>query len=362
MNQTVASILKQRDFNRETLVRLLEANVEETRLIFSEAARIKHQKVGNRVYLRGLIELSNICAKDCLYCGIRKSNENCQRYVVSDAEIDKAIQYAVDSRMGSLVIQSGELQTENFIERVNDILIRAREIGKGELGVTLSCGEQTRETYEKWRELGASRYLLRIESSNQELYYKIHPQDETHRYQTRLNALHLLKSCGYQAGTGVMIGLPFQTMDDLASDLLFMRDLDIDMCGMGPYIEHQDTPLYHYKNQLLPVSERVQLSLKMIALLRILMQDINIASTTALQALDKQGRAKALRIGANVMMPNITPGLYRNNYALYLNKPGMDEEAEDSLRNLEKQVTEAGCVVGYGVRGDSVHFSSRKEL
>jgi len=157
-----------------------------------------------------------------------------------------------------------------------------------------------------------------------------------------------------------MIGLPFQTMDDLASDLLFMRDLDIDMCGMGPYIEHQDTPLYQYKNQLHPVAERVQLSLKMIALLRILMQDINIASTTALQALDKQGRIYALKVGANVMMPNITPGLYRNNYALYLNKPGMDEEAEDSLRNLEKQVHDAGCVVGYGVRGDSVHYSARK--
>jgi len=228
------------------------------------------------------------------------------------------------------------------------------------LGVTLSCGEQSRETYEKWRELRASRYLLRIESSNQELYSKLHPQDETHRYQVRLNALRLLKSCGYQVGTGVMIGLPFQTMDDLASDLLFMRDLDIDMCGMGPYIEHQDTPLYQYKNQLHPVAERVQLSLKMIALLRILMQDINIASTTALQALDKQGRIYALKVGANVMMPNITPGLYRNNYALYLNKPGMDEEAEDSLRNLEKQVHDAGCVVGYGVRGDSVHYSARK--
>jgi len=360
MNRTVASILKQHDFYRETLVRLLEANEEETQLIFSEAARIKHQKVGNRVHLRGLIELSNICAKDCLYCGIRKSNENCQRYVVSDAEIEKAIQYAVDSRMGSLVIQSGELQTENFVNKISYILQRAHVLGNGELGVTLSCGEQSRETYEKWLELGASRYLLRVESSNQELYYKIHPQDENHRYQTRLNALRLLKSCGYQVGTGVMIGLPFQILDDLASDLLFMRDLDIDMCGMGPYVEHQDTPLYQYKNQLLPVSDRVQLSLKMIALLRILMQDINIASTTALQALDKQGRINALKVGANVMMPNITPGLYRNNYALYLNKPGMDEEAVDSLRNLEKQVTEAGCVVGYGVRGDSVHYSARK--
>lgn len=360
MSQEVAEILSNRDFNHQTLVRLLGANHEETQTIFAEAARIKQEHVGNKVYLRGLIELSNICEKDCLYCGIRKSNEKSNRYVVSDAEIDKAIQYAVDSRMGSLVVQSGELQTENFINKISHILQRAQVLGNGELGVTLSCGEQSRETYEKWRQLGASRYLLRIESSNQELYYKIHPEDAMHHYQTRLGALDLLRSCDFQVGTGVMIGLPFQTLDDLASDLLFMRDIDIDMCGMGPYIEHEDTPLFQFKHLLMPVADRIQLSMKMIALLRIIMTDVNIASTTALQALDKEGRMNALKIGANVMMPNITPGLYRNNYALYLNKPGVDEEAADSLRSLEKQVAEAGCVVGYGVKGDSVHFSKRR--
>lgn len=359
MRGEVAEILLNREFSHANVVRLLAADEAETKLIFEESARIKLEHVGNKVYLRGLIELSNICEKDCFYCGIRKSNHKSHRYVVSDAEIDQAIQYAVDSRMGSLVVQSGELQTDNFIGRVNHILERAREIGDGKLGVTLSCGEQSRETYDKWRQLGATRYLLRIESSNESLYYKIHPQDAMHDYQTRLNALSLLRSCGFQAGTGVMIGLPFQTLDDLASDLLFMRDFDIDMCGMGPYIEHEDTPLYQFKHLLMPVAERIQLSMKMIALLRIIMKDINIASTTALQALDKQGRVKALKIGANVMMPNITPGLYRNNYALYLNKPGVDEEAEDSLRNLERQVAEAGCVVGYGVKGDSAHFSQR---
>ncbi len=360
MSSAIVSILKARQFNHETLVRLLTANEAETQVIFTEAARIKAQYAGNKVYLRGLIELSNICEKDCYYCGIRKSNSNCHRYMVSDAEIDRAIQYAVDSNMGSLVVQSGELQTETFIRKIDHILQRAHILGNGQLGVTLSCGEQTRATYQHWRELGATRYLLRIESSNPELYHKIHPQDAMHDYDTRLKALDLLKSTGYQTGTGVMIGLPFQTMVDLASDLLFMRDLDIDMCGMGPYIEHEDTPLYQYQHTLIPVAERIQLSLKMIALLRIMMKDINIASTTALQALDKRGRINALKVGANVMMPNITPGLYRNNYALYLNKPGVDEEAEDSLRNLERQVAEAGCVVGYGVKGDSLHFTGRK--
>ena len=357
----VASILKHRNFSHANLVRLLQADKDETKLIFEEAASFKQKYSGNKVYLRGLIELSNICDKDCLYCGIRKSNAHCNRYIVSDDEIAKAARYAVDTNMGSLVIQSGELQNDNFVDRVSRLLAMIREIGKGELGVTLSCGEQSLETYQKWFSLGAKRYLLRIESSNEALYYKIHPNNETHNFKTRLNALDLLRIAGYQTGTGVMIGLPFQTLDHLASDLLFMQSLDIDMCGMGPYIEHEDTPLFQFKDQLMPVPERMELSLKMIALLRIIMKNINIASTTALQALDKNGRVQALKIGANVLMPNITPGLYRNNYALYLNKPGMDEEAEDSMRSLERQVKEAGCEVGYGEHGDSAHFFKRSK-
>ncbi len=356
---SIAYLLKNRIFNQETLIQLLEADEQDTRLIFAESAAIRQKYVGNKVYLRGLIELSNICDKDCLYCGIRKSNHKCDRYVVTDDEIARAIRYAVETKMGSVVIQSGELQTNNFVERMNKLLSMIREIGKGELGVTLSCGEQTEETYRHWFNLGATRYLLRIESSNEALYYKIHPKNEKHDFNVRLNALRVLKSGGYQTGTGVMIGLPFQTLNDLASDLLFMRDMDIDMCGMGPYIEHEDTPLYEYRETLMPFAQRLTLSMKMIALLRIIMKDVNIASTTALQAIDKNGRVQALKIGANVMMPNITPGLYRNNYSLYLNKPGMDEEAEDSVRNLERQVSEAGCVVGYGQRGDAVHFSQR---
>jgi biotin synthase len=156
-----------------------------------------------------------------------------------------------------------------------------------------------------------------------------------------------------------MIGLPFQTISDLADDLIFFRDFDIDMAGMGPYIEHEDTPLYQYRNELLPLRERFLLSLKMVALLRIMMKDINIAATTAMQTIDPQGREKALLIGANVLMPNLTPVKYRQSYLLYQNKPCLDEEAGECKSCLEARIALAGDEIGFGEWGDSKHFKKR---
>jgi len=355
MNKT-AQILAEELFNKETLTELLQAGTADSALIFQKAAEVKSKYIGNKVHLRGLIELSNICAKNCLYCGIRRDNRNVDRYSVSDAEVEQAIHFAINNNLGSVVMQSGELTSPDFVTRVERLLKMIKKISNGKLGVTLSCGEQTEETYHRWKEAGAHRYLLRIESSNEDLYYKIHPKDKTHNFQNRLQALQSLKDCDYQTGTGVMIGLPFQTIEDLANDLLFMRGFDIHMCGMGPFVEHENTPLFQHKNLLLPKKERVNLSLKMIALLRIMMKDINIASTTALQAMVNGGREKALKAGANIMMPNITPGIYRNSYALYENKPGTSEEAEDSKHNLEALINRAGCQVAFGEWGDSKHF------
>jgi len=174
-----------------------------------------------------------------------------------------------------------------------------------------------------------------------------------------LQALYDLRSAGYQVGTGVMIGLPFQTSDHLAKDLLFMKELDIDMCGMGPYIEHADTPLWEFRHQLLPLDERFNLALKMIAILRLMMKNINIASATALQAIDPIGREKALKIGANIIMPNITPGVYRNDYKLYENKPCTDEEASDCKNCLEARIHMSGNKIGFDEWGDSLHFKER---
>ena len=306
------------------------------------------------------VEFSNICSKDCFYCGIRKSNANVVRYDATDDEVLSACKFAWENRFGSVVLQSGELSSPAFVNRIDHLLKEIKHLSNGELGITLSCGEQSRETYKRWFESGAHRYLLRIESSTRDLYNKIHPDNELHSFNKRIESLQYLKECGYQVGTGVMIGLPFQTIGNLADDLLFLKEIDVDMVGMGPYIEHEDTPLYEFRNLLETKQERFDLALKMIAILRLLMPDINIAAATALQAIDPVGREKALKVGANVIMPNLTPCTYRKEYQLYEDKPCLDEDADLCRNCLEARIEMAGSEIGYGEWGDSLHFSARK--
>ena len=353
--------LKMIGLDKQEIIQLLKATGEERTELLKRAQEVKVKETGNKVYFRGLIEFSNICAKDCLYCGIRKGNDKVVRYEVSDDEILESCRFAWENRFASVVLQSGELSSPAFVKRVDGLLKKIKQISNGELGVTLSCGEQSLETYRRWFESGAHRYLLRIESSNRELYYKIHPENEIHSFEKRIEALESLKAAGYQVGTGVMIGLPFQTYEHLADDLLFFKKLDIDMCGMGPYIEHEDTPLYQHRHLLKTKQERFDLALNMIAVLRLLMPDINIAAATALQAIDPAGREKALAIGANVIMPNLTPTAYREEYQLYENKPCLDEDAELCRNCLEARIHMAGSEIGYGEWGDSKHFHKRKK-
>ncbi len=357
----IADILQQDQFSRQDLIQLLQAEGGERQLLLKRAAEVKETEVGNVVYLRGLIEFSNRCAKNCLYCGIRSDNKSVHRYTVSDEEILDAAKYAYEQQFGSIVLQSGEIVSPAFTEHVESLLREIKALSKDELGVTLSCGEQSEETYRRWFEAGGHRYLLRIESSNPDLYARIHPQDGNHSYQSRIECLRSLKQIGYQVGTGVMVGLPFQTVDDLAGDLLFMKELDIDMCGMGPYIEHPDTPLYTYRDTLWPLQKRFDMTQNMVAILRIMMKDINIAATTALQAIDKLGREKVIRTGANIIMPNITPGVYRNDYKLYENKPCTDENADDCTRCIEVRIKLADNEVGFSQWGDSRHYDKRRK-
>ena len=352
----IAEILQKQSFSLNNIITLLQSNGEDEKILFEASKRIKLQHVEDKVYLRGLIELSNICRKDCFYCGIRNSNSQITRYSLTDDEILAASRYAMDKHFGSIVIQSGENNSPAFVERIEQLLKDIAMMSDSKLRVTLSLGEQTRETYLRWFNAGAQRYLLRIESSNRELYQKLHPNNNNHSFDTRMNCLLTLKEIGYQLGTGVMIGLPFQTINDLANDLLFMQQLDIHMVGMGPFIEHAETPLYQYKETLPSLEDRFSLTLRMIATLRIMMKDINIASTTALQAIDKLGREKALRIGANVMMPNITPGKYRNDYKLYDNKPCTDDSADDCVNCMEVRVALSEGQIAWDEWGDSKHF------
>jgi biotin synthase len=360
MRSTVKVILEKEDFSKENILSLLQSEGDDKTFLYKRSAEIKEKFNGNKVWFRGLIEFSNVCGKDCLYCGIRKGNKNLTRYNLSDDEILDAAKFAYNNKYGSIALQSGEIESSSFSKRVEKLLNKIKELSDGELGITLSVGEQTDEVYKRWYNAGAHRYLLRVESTSRDLYSKIHPDNKKHDFDRRMRCLRSLQDIGYQTGTGVMIGLPFQTMDDLAGDLVFMKDFDIDMCGMGPYIEHADTPLIRNSGELLPLKERFDLTLKMIAVIRLMMKDINIVAATALQAIDPVGREKAVRIGANILMPNITPGKYRDSYKLYDNKPCTEDSAEDCQSCLEARVSLADAEVVYGEWGDSKHYNERR--
>lgn len=352
----VNTVLDKAILTKNDLVTLLNAEGTEALLLRQRAEQLKMQNVGNKVYFRGLIEYSNICAKNCYYCGLRCANTAVVRYQMRDEEVLDAVRYAYNERYASLVIQSGEISTPAFVDKITALLLQIGEITNHSMGITLSLGEQSKETLQQWRNAGATRYLLRIETSNPDLYCKIHPNNALHDFENRVKTLQWLRETDYQTGSGVMVGLPFQTIEDLANDLLFFKNHDIDMIGMGPYIEHSQTPLYQYRDMLMPLLWRFEKTLNMIAALRVLMPDINIAASTAMQAIDPAGREKAIIAGANVIMPNLTPQKYRGEYLLYENKPCIDEEADQCKRCLERRILMIGHQIGYGETGDSKHY------
>jgi biotin synthase len=355
-----SKIVNQDSFDKQDLITMLHADEEEQIMLFKKSRAITDSFIGKKVHLRGLIEYSNVCIKDCLYCGIRKSNKNTERYTLSDEDVIQCALYALEHNYGSIAIQSGERTDQLFITKITHLLKEIKNLSNGKLGITLSLGEQTFETYKEWFDAGAHRYLLRIETSNRALYSKIHPNNDLHNFDKRLEALQNIRKAGFQLGTGVMIGLPHQTIENLADDLLFLKALDVDMVGMGPYIEHFETPLIEAQYLLKTRQERLNLTFKMIASLRILMKDINIVAATALQAIDKMGREKAIRYGANILMPNITPSIYRNNYKLYQNKPCTDENATDCNSCIDARMSMIGSLIGYNEWGDSRHFTNSK--
>lgn len=358
MSSGIASTLDKKVLDRDDIIALLQCSEDETPLLYRRAAAVRDRYVGSHVYLRGLIEYSNICRKNCLYCGVRRDNLRIERYTMTREEVLEAAMTAFKLNLGSIAIQSGENSSKVFIDTIEELIAAISRMTDKKLGITLSLGEQSRETYKRWYDAGAHRYLLRIETSNQTLYRKLHPDDEMHRYQRRLDSLKAIQDSGYQTGTGVMIGLPYQTMGDLADDIIFMRDFDIDMCGMGPYIEHSDTPLGERGTDHHLLKERFNLSLRMIAILRIVMKDINIVASTAMQTIDPAGREKAVCCGANVVMPNFTPARYREGYLIYEGKPGYCEVNESNVSGLNPDLI-PGITVGLGVWGDTPHYGRR---
>ena len=267
----------------------------------------------------------------------QKREKNLTRYSLSDEEILAAAQVCIYKHYGSIALQSGELESNLVTDRIENLLYKIKELSAGRLGVTLSVGEQEPEVYKKWYDAGAHRYLLRIEATNNLSITRSILMIQSMILNDRLDCLKSLQDIGYQTGTGVMIGLPFQTMDDLAGDLIFMKNFNIDMCGMGPYIEHADTHLIEYSENLLPLNDRFDLTLKMIAISNN-DEGYKYCGSHSSQAIDPIGREKAVMIGANILMPNITPGKYRDSYKLYDNKPCTDDSAEDCQSCLEARV------------------------
>lgn len=331
-----------------------------------QAEKITLQNFEKKVFFRGIIEFSNACEKNCFYCGIRKSNK-INRYCMPKKEILETSLRAFSQGYGSIVLQSGELTGKKAFEFalscVQEIKERSKKLSaeKKGLGITLSLGELSKKQLEELFQAGAHRYLLRIEASNEKLYRKLHPSNKKHSFRKRKKSLNYLKEIGFQVGTGVMIGLPGQTIEHLIDDLLFFKENDFDMFGMGPYIVHKNTPIAkHYAEEWQKNKEKIfQLSLKMISLLRILMPDTNIASTTALQAMNPFGRELGLTFGANIVMPNITPQKYRSLYLLYENKPCIDENASDCFNCLSKRINSIGREIALNEWGDSPHYFKR---
>ena len=338
---------------------------EQLQLIYKKAYEVKAKYVKPVAYYRGLIEFSNRCIKNCNYCGIRRENDKAERFDMNREDIIKMAQWAYDHEYGSITLQSGERCDDIFVDYMVDLIRDIKAIGDGSLGITMCVGEQSEEAYRRMREAGASRYLLRIETTNKELYYKIHPQDELHSFETRVECLRRLRRVGFQVGTGVMIGLPGQTEEDLVNDILFYRDMDIDMIGMGPYVVHHNTPV---GKQVLAGGldsdeekrRRLELGLKMIAVTRLFLPDVNIAATTALQALHPLGRELGLKAGANVLMPIVTVPKYRPQYLLYDNKPCVDEVPDQCKNCISARVASVGDTIGLGQWGDSPHFFHKK--
>jgi biotin synthase len=348
--------------NKKDLVHILSLNDEnELELIRRTAEETLLRYCGNKVYYRGLIEFSNICANNCYYCGIRVENADVKRYLLAKEEILESALWCAEAGYGSVVLQSGERRDERFISFVEETVRAIKEksisatLPKG-LGITLSVGEQTLETYQRFFAAGAHRYLLRIETTDPVLFAAIHPAHQT--LVARIAALDALKTAGFQVGTGVMIGLPGQTVEQLAGDLEFFKRMDVAMIGMGPYIVHADTPMAAWPRVAdRTPAQRFDLGLRMIAATRLLLKDVNIAAATALQAIDPRGREEGLRWGANVIMPQVTPVKVRREYQLYDGKPCLDESARQCRACLAARIASIGRETGYDEWGDSRHVA-----
>ena len=350
----------------EILSWLRETNEARLEGLWRRADLVRQQSVGGEVHLRGLIEISNHCIRLCGYCGLRVDHRELPRYRMTADEIMACVREGVAFGYGTVVLQAGEdpgIRADWMADVVRRIKAPSLSGESGPLAVTLSLGEREREELALWRQAGADRYLLRFETSNRKLFEQIHPP-RPGQVSDRIALLGVLRDLGYEVGSGVMIGIPGQTYDDLAGDLELFRELKLDMIGVGPFLMHPETPLADPRQQpVAPPGEQVPASelmtYKVIALTRLLCPRANIPSTTALATLNQQnGRELGLVRGANIVMPNLTPPKYRIHYEIYPNKACIQESAGMCHRCMDVRIESIGRTRGSG-RGDSPNYVAR---
>lgn len=328
------------DFSKNEVIEILKDNSQNDWL-FSLADKIRKENVGDEVHLRGLIEFSNICKRTCKYCGLRCENKEIDRYRIEPDDIIFYAQKAVDMGYKTIVLQSGE---DEYYSR--EILCRIiKGIKTLDVALTLSIGERSFDDYKAFKDCGADRYLIRIETTDKELYKKMHPHMS---FENRVRCLKDLGKLGYEVGTGCLVGLPGQTIESLANDILFFKEINADMVGIGPFIAHPHTPLKDCLNG------DFTLALKVMALTRILLKNINIPATTAMETLNQNGRIIALQSGANVVMPNVTTTEYRAKYEIYPNKICINENPSQCFNCVSGKIRSIGRSVstGYGFRNN----------
>lgn len=341
----IKDLLLKQELSKADLVSLLElTDPLELQLLYSKADEIRKQYKGDKVHLRGIIEFSNYCGRWCTYCGLRSDNKDLKRYRMTVEEILETARKAKKLGYRTIVMQSGE-DNQYSIELIEKIVASIKS--EMDIFITLSLGERPKEEFIRMKNAGADRYLLKHETSDPSLYAKLHPDMS---FENRISCLKILKELDFEVGSGIMVGLPGQTLESIASDILLFKELNIDMVGLGPYIPNPLTPLYEDFKKYGYFAENLEYDLeemvyKILALTRIVNKNVNLPATTALATTNPvEGREKALQRGANILMPNVTERKYRALYEIYPSKVCIDEKPEDCRACIEKRIRSIGRV------------------
>lgn len=331
------------ELSNEELFSLIDRRTPElAEYLFEKSREISQKSFGRKIFLRGLIEISSYCKNDCLYCGIRKSNQNAERYLLDKETVLSCCENGYQLGFRSFVLQGGEnggISDEMLIEIISEIRTKYSDCA-----ITLSVGEKPKKTYQKFFDAGANRYLLRHETANEEHYARLHPSSMS--LKNRKQCLFDLKEIGFQTGTGFMVGSPFQTTQNLVEDIMFMKELSPEMIGIGPFVPHHDTPFKDFP------AGTAELTLFLIGILRLMFPKALIPATTSLGTVDGKGRENGILAGANVLMPNLSPVSVRKKYLLYDNKICTGEEAAECAKCLERRISS----IGYEIVSDRGDF------